>query len=96
MHATRLFLAAAAAAAAAILAPAPASGDEQGYGPGAGVPPGHRPPPGQCRVWYPGRPPGQQPPPMECGRAQYEAARYGGRVIYGGGQSGGWRDCRGW
>lgn len=30
------------------------------------IPPGHRPPPGQCRVWYPGRPPGQQPPPGDC------------------------------
>jgi hypothetical protein len=24
------------------------------------------PPPGQCRVWYPGRPPGHQPPPGNC------------------------------
>ena len=32
-----------------------------------GVPPGHMPPPGQCRVWYPDRPPGQQPPPSSCG-----------------------------
>lgn len=30
------------------------------------VPPGHRPPPGSCRVWYPGLPPGQQPPPGSC------------------------------
>lgn len=30
------------------------------------VPPGHLPPPGQCRVWFPGRPPGQQPPPGNC------------------------------
>ena len=62
----------------------PAAADEQGYGPGVSVPTGHLPPPGRCRVWYPGRPPGQQPAPMECGRAQYEASRYGGRVIYGG------------
>lgn len=33
-----------------------------------GVPPGHYPPPGECRVWYPGRPPGQQPPPSRCDR----------------------------
>lgn len=32
-----------------------------------GVPPGHLPPPGHCRIWYPGRPPGQQPPPFKCG-----------------------------
>jgi hypothetical protein len=31
-----------------------------------GIPPGHRPPPGSCRVWYPGLPPGQQPPPGSC------------------------------
>ena len=31
-----------------------------------GIPPGHRPPPGACRVWYPGVPPGQQPPPGPC------------------------------
>jgi hypothetical protein len=31
-----------------------------------GVPRGHYPPPGECRVWHPGRPPGQQPPPTRC------------------------------
>lgn len=30
------------------------------------MPAGHRPPPGQCRIWFPGRPPGQQPPPGDC------------------------------
>ncbi len=30
------------------------------------VPPGHMPPPGECRIWYPGEPPGQQPPPGAC------------------------------
>jgi hypothetical protein len=29
-------------------------------------PHGHRPPPGECRIWYPDRPPGQQPPPFRC------------------------------
>ena len=28
-----------------------------------GVPPGHLPDPGECRVWIPGTPPGQQPKP---------------------------------
>jgi hypothetical protein len=30
------------------------------------VPPGHLPPPGECRLWFPDRPPGQQPPPGRC------------------------------
>lgn len=30
------------------------------------VPPGHMPPPGECRIWYPDRPPGHQPPPGNC------------------------------
>ena len=40
----------------------------QGRRPGEAidVPPGHRPPPGLCRIWYPDRPPGHQPPPGNC------------------------------
>ena len=30
------------------------------------IPPGHYPPPGHCRVWFPGRPPGHQPRPVRC------------------------------
>jgi hypothetical protein len=30
------------------------------------IPPGHLPPPGMCRIWYPGTPPGHQPPPGDC------------------------------
>jgi len=30
------------------------------------VPPGHYPPPGECRLWYVDRPPGHQPPPSRC------------------------------
>lgn len=30
------------------------------------IPPGHYPPPGYCRAWFPGRPPGQQPMPTPC------------------------------
>lgn len=30
------------------------------------IPPGAMPPPGLCRVWFPGRPPGHQPPPGPC------------------------------
>ena len=32
----------------------------------ADIPPGHMPPPGQCRIWYHGKPPGQQPAPGNC------------------------------
>ncbi len=28
------------------------------------IPPGHLPPPGEFRLWYPDRPPGHQPPPQ--------------------------------
>jgi hypothetical protein len=38
-----------------------------------GIPPGHLPPPGKCRLWYPDRPPGHQPPPASCGRLRYHA-----------------------
>ena len=31
-----------------------------------GIPPGHLPSPGHCRIWFPGLPPGQQPPPGNC------------------------------
>lgn len=50
-----------------------------------GIPPGHLPPPGECRVWYHGRPPGQQSPPTDCRTAEWIARRdpYA-RVIYGG------------
>lgn len=51
------------------------------------VPPGHLPPPGQCRVWYDRRPPGQQPAPTSCANARATVARAGSRdnarVIYG-------------
>lgn len=30
------------------------------------IPPGHYPPPGQCRIWEPGVPPGLQSPPGPC------------------------------
>lgn len=39
------------------------------------IPPGHLPPPGACRIWYPDRPPGQQPPPGNCHDLQYRVPR---------------------
>lgn len=38
-----------------------------------GIPPGHLPPPGKCRLWFPGRPPGHQQPSGDCGRLEREA-----------------------
>ena len=35
------------------------------------IPPGHRPPPGQCRIWFPDQPPGHQPPPGNCQELEY-------------------------
>ena len=37
-----------------------------------GIPPGHLPPPGQCRIWMPGRPPGHQPRPGRCSSLEKE------------------------
>jgi transcriptional regulator with AAA-type ATPase domain len=61
----------------------PALVQAQGRGP-QGVPPGHMPPAGQCRIWHDNLPPGHQPAPTDCARAQREASRTGGRVVYGG------------
>lgn len=48
--------------------PTPKAPPHPVYGPVAslGIPPGHYPPPGACRVWVPGRPPGHQPDPCPC------------------------------
>jgi len=46
------------------------------------IPPGHLPPPGKCRIWFPGRPPGHQPPPGECHELQYRVPP-GATLIYG-------------
>ena len=59
----------------------------QGKGKGKdkqGIPPGHLPPAGMCRVWYEGVPPGRQPRPTSCYEAERMASRDGdARVIYG-------------
>lgn len=48
-----------------------------------GVPRGHYPPPGECRVWYAGREPGQQPPPERCDRLAGRVP-YGAFILYNG------------
>ena len=46
------------------------------------IPPGHLPPPGKCRIWFPGRPPGHQPPPGDCHMLRLEVPP-GAHLIYG-------------
>lgn len=38
-----------------------------------GIPPGHLPAPGMCRVWVPGKPPGHQAKPRSCSRIESSA-----------------------
>jgi len=38
-----------------------------------GIPPGHLPPPGQCKIWVPGRPPGHQGPSGNCSELRASA-----------------------
>lgn len=67
------------AAIAAISAPLSA----QGRGRNAqGIPPGHMPPAGMCRIWLDGVAPGRQPRPTDCATAQARVP-LNGRVIYG-------------
>src|SRR5437660_1821755 len=48
-----------------------------------GIPPGHLPKPGECRVWIPGVPPGRQPRPQSRACAGIEAvAPPGSWIIY--------------
>lgn len=46
-----------------------------------GIPPGHLPPPGHCRVWMPGRPPGHQGPSGPCASLQRRVPA-GGWLVY--------------
>jgi hypothetical protein len=61
--------------------PAPAM--RRGPSPAAtlGIPPGHLPPPGMCRVWFPGQPPGHQPRARSCDRIE-RAAPAGSWIVY--------------
>jgi len=70
----------------AVIALVAGSAHAQGRGRNSsqGIPPGHLPPSGQCRVWYDGRPPGQQPRATNCREAERIADRNrNARVIYG-------------
>lgn len=50
----------------------------------AGVPKGHYPPPGECRIWYPNRPAGHQPPPTSCERLANVRLEPGAFILHGG------------
>ena len=55
----------------------------QGRGARSGdIPPGHRPPPGLCRIWIDGVPPGRQPAPTRCSDAVRNRPA-NARVIHG-------------
>ena len=76
-------------AAASLIAFALIAGTAEAQGRGRradsqGIPPGHLPAAGECRVWYDGVPPGRQPRPTSCREAERIAARdRDARVIYG-------------
>ena len=76
-------------AAAAFIALALFAGTAEAQGRGRransqGIPPGHMPRAGECRVWYDGVPPGRQPRATSCREAERVAARdRNARVIYG-------------
>lgn len=75
-------------AASVLLAAAPLAAQGRGRNVD-GVPPGHRPPAGMCRVWIDGVPPGRQPAVTDCATAQAQASRTANaRVIYGSSSSG--------
>ena len=46
------------------------------------IPPGHRPPPGMCRIWLNGVPPDHQPAPTDCATA-IRRRPPNARVIFG-------------
>jgi hypothetical protein len=66
---------------AAVLGAAPLMAQGKGKG-SDGVPPGHRPVPGMCRIWIDGVPPGKQPAPTDCATA-VSRRQSNARVIFG-------------
>lgn len=46
------------------------------------IPPGHFPPRGSCRIWYPNTPPGHQPPPGGCSELERRVPA-GAYLVYG-------------
>ena len=75
--ATLAFVAAAACKPVPASEPAPDPRPSHGRSPSTaatlGIPPGHLPPPGMCRVWLPGEPPGHQPKSRSCSNIERTA-----------------------
>ncbi len=61
--------------------PAPQAKQRRSTAASLGVPPGHLPPPGQCRVWVPGKPPGHQAKARTCDGIERNAAA-GSWILY--------------
>ncbi|HEY3011146.1 MAG TPA: hypothetical protein VGJ36_00270 [Gemmatimonadales bacterium] len=61
--------------------PAPAVGRGPSTAATLGIPPGHLPPPGLCRIWVPGEPPGHQQRPRSCAQIE-RTAPAGGWILY--------------
>lgn len=61
--------------------PAPAARRAPSTAARLGIPPGHLPPVGQCRVWVPGKPPGQQTRARSCSRIE-RIAPAGSWIVY--------------
>jgi hypothetical protein len=61
--------------------PAPPIAHEPSTAATLGIPPGHLPPPGECRLWVPGKPPGHQQPPRSCAHIE-RIAPAGSWILY--------------
>ncbi|UCG84858.1 MAG: hypothetical protein JSW71_12975 [Gemmatimonadota bacterium] len=65
--------------------PEPAQNEARAGGPSTaatlGIPPGHLPPPGKCKVWMPGSPPGHQADARDCHGIEADAPA-GSWVLY--------------
>lgn len=53
--------------------PSPAAGRSPSTAATLGIPPGHLPPPGMCRVWMPDQPPGRQAQSRSCSKIERTA-----------------------
>ena len=63
--------------------PGKGNGQKEGKSTAAnlGIPPGHLPPPGQCKVWMPGQPPGHQAKARSCANIE-KSAPAGSWIVY--------------